>query len=198
MDTLKAPVTLTISSGGAWRADSLAFAILTPASGNPNGALALGPARLQLAHAYASTGDGTNALREYARAAELMPEDDAAQIKAGNFMLLAGQYADAQGVAQRLLARKPDNVDAQILLANGHAGLKDLDGAIAAFEDALAIDPGNLSTHEYLGEGYVAAGRMDLARIELARLETLCGTGCEQYAGLAAAIAGEPENWGGR
>src|SRR6188472_941902 len=50
----------------------------------------LGPARLQLAIAYATTGDGPNALREYARAAELMPDDDDAQLKAGNFMLLGG------------------------------------------------------------------------------------------------------------
>ena len=34
----------------------------------------MGPARLQLAQTYASTGDGRDALREYARAAELMPE----------------------------------------------------------------------------------------------------------------------------
>src|SRR5690242_884937 len=38
----------------------------------------LGPARLQLATAYATTGDGPNALREYARAAELLPDDDEA------------------------------------------------------------------------------------------------------------------------
>jgi hypothetical protein len=72
-----------------------------------------------------------------------------------------------------------------------------VDEGIAWYHKALAIDPGNLYTHEYLGEGYVAAGRPDLAKIQLAKLETLCGTSCEQYEGLAAAIAGEPENWGG-
>ena len=52
----------------------------------------LGEARLQLAHAYASTGDGPTRCREYARAADLMPEDNDAQVKAGTFMLLAGQF----------------------------------------------------------------------------------------------------------
>jgi cytochrome c-type biogenesis protein CcmH/NrfG len=58
----------------------------------------LGKARLRLGDAYAQTGDGANALREYARAAELLPEDSDAQLKAGRFMLLAGQYPDARAV----------------------------------------------------------------------------------------------------
>jgi hypothetical protein len=56
------------------------------------------------------------------------------------------------------------------------------------YQKALAIDPNNINTHEYIGEGYVSIGRVDLARSELARLETLCGTGCEQYEDLAEAI----------
>jgi tetratricopeptide (TPR) repeat protein len=74
----------------------------------------------------------------------------------------------------------------------------DVDEGIAYYHQALAIDPDNLDTREYLGEGYVAAGRTDLAEIELARLETLCGADCGQYEALAAAIAGEPEQWGGQ
>ena len=50
----------------------------------------LGQARLRLADAYVQTGDGANALREYVRAAELLPDDEDAQIKAGNFMLDGG------------------------------------------------------------------------------------------------------------
>ena len=99
----------------------------------------LGPARLQLAHAYASVGDGPNALREYARAAELMPENNDAQIKAGNFMLLANQFADAQGMGERLLARSPKSVEAQVLIANALAGLKDWESAVEAFEKAVEI-----------------------------------------------------------
>ena len=118
----------------------------------------LGPARLQLAHAYASTGDGANALKEYARAAELMPDDDDAQIKAGNFMLLAGQFADAQGLAQRMLARKPDHVKAQVLLANSLAGLRDMDGALAAFEKAVTLDPSRSATYSELGSIQLARG----------------------------------------
>jgi tetratricopeptide (TPR) repeat protein len=123
----------------------------------------LGPARLQLAISYATTGDGVNALREYARAAELMPEDDSTQTKAGNFMLLAGRFQDAQGIAERMLKRNAKNVDAQILIANSLAGLKDIDGAVSAFEKAVEMDPNRSSTYTELGSVQFEKGDRDKA-----------------------------------
>ena len=99
----------------------------------------LGEARLQLAFAYASTGDGINALREYVRAADLLPENKEAQQRAGAFMLMAGQFNDAQGLAERMLKRNPNDVEAHLLLANALAGLKDMDGAVASFEKATVV-----------------------------------------------------------
>ena len=66
--------------------------------------LASATARLRLADAYAQNGDGPNALREYVRAAELLPDNEEAQLKAGNFMLMAGQFADARA-RRRAFAR---------------------------------------------------------------------------------------------
>jgi putative PEP-CTERM system TPR-repeat lipoprotein len=111
----------------------------------------LGEARLQLAHAYASTGDGANALREYVRAADLLPENDDAQRRAGAFMLLAGQFTDAEGLADRMLKRDPNNVEAMVLKANALAGLKDIEGAVAAFEKAVEINPKRSGTYSELG-----------------------------------------------
>jgi Flp pilus assembly protein TadD len=119
----------------------------------------LGEARLKLAHAYASTGDGPNAIREYARAADLLPDDTSAQVKAGNFMLVAGRYDDAQGLANRMLARDANSVDAQILLANALAGLKDLDGAVSAFEKAVVMDPNRSTTYSGLGQVQLVSGK---------------------------------------
>ncbi|MGH8497555.1 MAG: hypothetical protein ACREEM_10475 [Blastocatellia bacterium] len=42
---------------------------------------------------------------------------------------------------------------------------------------------------EYLGEGYVAAGHIDLAKIELSEIEKRCGITCEEYKDLSKAIA---------
>jgi len=123
----------------------------------------LGVARLKLADAYASTGDGMNALREYVRAADLMPEDKEAQQKAGAFMLLAGQFTDAQALAERMLKRDPKSIEGHILLANALAGLKDMDGAIATFEKAVALDPNRASTYSELGSARMQVGNKDAA-----------------------------------
>ena len=123
----------------------------------------LGEARLQLAHAYASAGDGQNALKEYARASDLLPDDTSAQVKAGNFMLLAGRFEDAQGVAKRMLGRNANNVEAQILLANSLAGMKDLDGAVEAFETAVTMDPKRSATYSELGSVRLIGGQKDAA-----------------------------------
>ena len=118
----------------------------------------LGEARMQLAYAYASTGDGMNALREYVRAADLMPEDKDAQQRAGAFMLLAGQFNDAQGLAERMLKRNPNDVEAHILLANALAGLKDMEGAVSNFEKAVELDPNRSSTYSELGSIHMVSG----------------------------------------
>ena len=41
---------------------------------------------------------------------------------------------------------------------------------------------------EYLGEGYVAAGRVDLAKLQLTEIANRCGTTCEEYQELAEHI----------
>ena len=95
----------------------------------------LGQARLKLGDAYVQNGDGANALREYVRAAELLPDDQDAQLKAATNRLLAGQYPDAKAAGEKILAKSPGNVDAQIVIANALAGLKDFQSAVDAFED---------------------------------------------------------------
>jgi tetratricopeptide (TPR) repeat protein len=121
--------------------------------------------------------------------------DDQQLYEQGRALALAGYYENAL----EALTAVRNKEDARVLTYIGYANRKmgAVDEGIAWYHKALAIDPGNLYTHEYLGEGYVAAGEMDLAKVQLAKLETLCGTSCEQYEDLAAAIAGEPENWGG-
>ena len=71
-----------------------------------------------------------------------------------------------------------------------------LDEGIGYYYQALAIDPDNVNTREYLGEGYVVKGRLDLAQAELDRIGTICGESCDQYLDLAAAMAGN-EDWAG-
>jgi putative PEP-CTERM system TPR-repeat lipoprotein len=110
-----------------------------------------GEARLALAKTYADNNDLGNALREYVRAADLLPEDNDTQLRAGSYLLLSRQFQDAQARADGVLARDPGNVNAQILRGNALAGLKDFKGAVADYEAAIATDPKNLSAYVSLG-----------------------------------------------
>lgn len=121
--------------------------------------------------------------------------DDNTLTEQGRALALNGYY---DGALEALMAVRNKN-DAIVLTYIGYATRKlgRVEEGIDWYHKALAIDFNNVHTHEYLGEGYVALGRVGLALQELAKLEALCGKGCEQYEALSATIAGEPEQWGG-
>ena len=109
----------------------------------------------------------------------------------GRALALAGKYDDALAV----LAQIKNQDDARVLTMIGYSKRKlgDMDSGMAYYTKALALEPDNLYTHEYLGELYVELGNVNEAKVHLAKLETLCGTTCEQYQDLSKAIAGQPE-----
>ena len=115
-----------------------------------------GEARRRLADAYLQTGDAPNGYREYVRAADLMPDDTEVQLTAGGLRLVARQYEDAKGVADRVLAREPKNLRALVLRANAIAGLNNLEQAVGQIEEALKIDPSS--------ELYTNLGGLELKR----------------------------------
>ena len=100
-----------------------------------------GEAYRKLAAAYLSRGEGAEAIRAAATAAELLPTNPDAQIEAGSLLLLAGKFNEARGLAERVLAANARDVRARVLLGNATAGLKDLDSAIKEFEEAIRLDP---------------------------------------------------------
>src|SRR5436190_17007916 len=94
-----------------------------------------GEARTKLADAYIQAGDAVNGVREYIRAADVLPNDVTAQLKAGELLLAGKRYEDAKARADQALARDPKHIEAQILRANALAGLNKLDEAVAEVED---------------------------------------------------------------
>lgn len=123
----------------------------------------LADVRLKLGEAYLNVSDGSAALREYVRAADLRPDDHDTQVKAGNLLLLAGSFEDARSRADKVLEADARHVDAQILRGNALAGLKDLDGAIAEYEEAVALDPSRNQAFMNLGTIQFAKGRREEA-----------------------------------
>jgi tetratricopeptide (TPR) repeat protein len=115
--------------------------------------------------------------------------DDRGLYETGRTLALAGYYQDALDT----FAAIRNQHDAMVLTMIGYSKRKlgHTDEGIAIYHQALAIDPNNVHTHEYLGEGYLAAGRIDLAELELDTLQKLCGTGCEQYRDLSQALIGD-------
>ena len=78
---------------------------------------------------------------EYIRAADALPDDRNAQIKATQVLLLAGRFEDAKARAAALLAKNPKDVEVLLLHANAMAALRDPAGAIAQIEEALKVRP---------------------------------------------------------
>ena len=70
---------------------------------------------MKLGDAYIATSDLRNALREYVRAADLLPNSVDAHVKAGKMLLLARQFEDAKTHADRVLALDSKNISGQLM-----------------------------------------------------------------------------------
>lgn len=105
----------------------------------------------------------------------------------GEQAAIAGDYGQALA-----LLKAADQADPMVLTMIGYSKRKlgAVDEGIGYYHRALAIDPGNLNTREYLGEGYVAMGRLDLAQRQLDMIGAIGGEDCDQYLQLASAMAG--------
>lgn len=96
---------------------------------------------------------------------------------------------------EEVTAAVPDHANAWNMLGYARRMTGDTDGAFDAYWKCLAIDPAHAGAHEYLGEAYLKAGKIEQARGELAWLEK---KGAKEAAVLAASIAAwEKANPGG-
>ncbi|MEP7304137.1 MAG: tetratricopeptide repeat protein [Acidobacteriota bacterium] len=118
-----------------------------------------GPAHQRLAEAYLKTNALPNALRELVVAADLLPSDAAAQLEAGQILLIAKRFEDARARAEKVVALDPKNVEAQILKGNAAAGLRNLTTAIDDINEAIRIDPNNARAYANLGAIEMQSGR---------------------------------------
>jgi putative PEP-CTERM system TPR-repeat lipoprotein len=170
-----------------------------------------GDVRLKLSDLYMRQSDLAGAEREGLRAADLLPNDVQAQVKAGTLLLATGAFRDAIARADKALALDKSNIDAQVLRGNALAGIKDLDGAIKEFEDAIALDPTRKDAYVGLGalqatqgklaeaeetfkKAIAAAPKSVVAQLALANFYTATGRLPESEAAFKAALAVEPRS----
>lgn len=105
----------------------------------------------------------------------------------GRLLAKTGKYDEAIKVL-----KTADQNDPHVLNYLGYSYRKsgDLTTAIGFYKAALKINPDFVLAREYLGEGYVKVGRIDLAKLELAEIGKRCGKGCKEYVELASVIDG--------
>ena len=117
------------------------------------------------------------------RSDALSDEDRA---RAGRHLALDGRFSEAIAVLESVANK--DNAFVLTYLGYSHRKLGDVDLGISLYKKALEIDPENVDTREYLGEGYVTKGQLDLAYLELTEIEKRCGTSCKEYQALEKAM----------
>jgi hypothetical protein len=115
--------------------------------------------------------------------------DDKELYQEGRDLALAGHYDEALTALDAV--KTPDSM-ALTMIGYATRKLGNYEAGLAYYQKALALDPGNVNTHEYLGEAYAEKGKLDLAKAELIKVSAVCGTSCEQYEDLAKAIDDKP------
>jgi tetratricopeptide (TPR) repeat protein len=110
-----------------------------------------------------------------------------------NELYLQGRLLAKQGEyewALTVLAAVQDKNNPDVLNYMGYSNRKAgrLDVAITYYEKALSINPDYVLAREYLGEGYVAAGKLELAKVQLKEIANRAGVKSEEYIDLAKAI----------
>ena len=156
-----------------------------------------GDVRLKLADAYLKQGEAAKGVQEYIRAADVVP-DTTVQLKAGAFLLMARRFDDAKVRAEKVLAAEPKNVDAQVLLANALAGLKDLDGAVSELEEAIQLNPDRSATYANLGQLELGRGRREAAEQAFKRAVELAPKSAAPHLALGELLLGDVAAGGSR
>jgi tetratricopeptide (TPR) repeat protein len=83
-----------------------------------------------------------------------------------------------------------DNADVATLIGYASRKLGRYDEAKLWYDRALAADPNHALTWSYYGMWQAEQGNVLKAKDDLAKVESICGTGCPEYAALKQAIDG--------
>ena len=178
----------TLSAGGAFAAGSAttAAAPAAPAAPAPMAKKLKAPMMTSCLKGY-SVQTLTNGKRKCVKVkAELTPDQEL--YAKGYKLAKSGEYEQAITVLSSVADHNNPDVLNMLGYSNRKAGRIEL--GISYYAQALALKPDFVRAREYLGEGYVAAGKIDLAKVQLAEIQKVCGTGCEEFKDLSKVIEG--------
>ena len=101
------------------------------------------------------------------------------------------RYAKAQKLLLKSNSEKPNKADTLNYLGFTTRKLGDYENGEKYYLQGLEIEPNHIGINEYLGELYVATGRMDLAK---ERLNVLKNCNCKEYKELKEVIEGNKKS----
>ena len=100
---------------------------------------------------------------------------------------------DYAGAIEQLKALgHDDNAGVANLIGYSYRKLGDYRLSQTWYERALKADPNHVLTWQYYGLWQIEQGNRDQASYHLSRIAAICGTGCEEYRSLAAALEKPP------
>jgi tetratricopeptide (TPR) repeat protein len=99
-------------------------------------------------------------------------------------------YAAAIGQLKQL--GRDGNANVANLIGYSYRKLGDYKLSQAWYERALKTDPNHVLTWQYYGLWQIEQGNRDQAQYHLNRIAAICGTGCDEYRSLAAALESRP------
>jgi tetratricopeptide (TPR) repeat protein len=85
-----------------------------------------------------------------------------------------------------------DHPNVANLIGYSYRKLGDYDFSQVWYERALKADPNHVLTWQYYGLWQIERGNRDQAQYHLSRIAAICGTDCEEYRSLAAALEKPP------
>ena len=144
----------------------------------------LGEAHWKLAQTNERLGNVAAAFQGYVRAADALPDDREAQIKATEFLILTRRFEDAKTRMAAVLTKSPKDVDGLILHATALAALNDTTTAITNLEEAIDADPKNGRAFATLG-----AIRMQLGEVQAAEVAFRHAVELDPSSGIRLALA---------
>ena len=145
---------------------------------------------LQPSFGAGSSSDGGNSKTDYEKAVKFVEQGKKYDEK-GKTDKAQKRYKKAQKLLLKSNKEIPGKADTLNYLGFTTRKLGDFENGEKYYLEGLAIKPNHKGINEYLGELYVATGRMDLAK---ERLNVLKNCNCKEYNELKEVIEGNKKS----
>ena len=137
-----------------------------------------------------SSGDGSGSKTDYEKALKFVKQAKKYDNK-GKTDKAQARYLKAQKLLIKSNKEIPNQADTLNYLGFTTRKRGDFENGEKYYLEGLAIKPNHIGINEYLGELYVATGRMDLAK---ERLNVLKNCNCNEYEELKEVIEGKKKS----